>query len=73
MKQVLKRLLIAILTGALIGALAGVVLGGIHLHHLLDGAFFGGAIGAFFGLRTLVIRRSAAESGVAFWANKIEL
>lgn len=70
MKQILKRLIMAILTGAIIGAVAGLALSGFDLSALLDGAFIGAAIGALFGLRTQVIRRSASEAGIALRADK---
>lgn len=64
MKQVLRRLLVAILIGAAIGAAAGLVIGGFDVLSLLGGAFIGGAIGSFFGLRTQIIRRTAAEANI---------
>lgn len=70
MQQIFKRILMAILTGAIVGAIAGLALSGFDLRALLDGAFIGAVIGAFFGLRTQVIRRSASEAGIALWADK---
>ena len=70
MRPFLMSLFKYMLTGTAIGAVAGAIISGLDLRALVDGAFIGSVIGALFGLRTQVIRRSASEAGAALWADK---
>ena len=72
MRRLLTNLFTVMLIGAAIGAIAAIVISGLDLRGALEGAFIGGAIGAFFGLRAQVIRRSAIKAGVASGAGQRE-
>ena len=61
----MRQFVIIAAQGTLIGALAALVISGVDLRTVLEGGFVGGTIGAFFGLRTQIIRRSAADSDTA--------
>lgn len=69
-RATMRKFVIIAVQGTLIGALAGLVISGMDLWTVLEGAFVGGTIGAFFGLRRQINRRSTADSGAALRADQ---
>ncbi len=73
MRRLLAGISKSMLGGAAIGAIAGAIISGFELRSFLDGAVIGGAIGAFFGLRAQLIRRSASAAGLAMRADQLDI